>query len=625
MSVQSEPPVPRPPGTDDTDYSGRSSATSSPSSSSSSTTMADMVTKSSPSDSHLAPVHTSRDNHSASPTPPASKETSAGVPTAARFTWNDDSLAAATSLRHRGSAPLIPTRSTTSDSLAAATSALAPQLELLEAHPPSEYYESDVSTNTVPIQATAEDANARHTLPVHTEVRSSVLSYGENKVSYKGFLNLALLLLFVTNVRLVVENYMKYGLLMSIPGRLIPAHEWIFTVVASALLPLNLLATYGIEQIVAQQYAWPLVRSFQRYGNGANVNTAAPGRPSSGSVHPAKSAAPGPRVNAATYRWWTLVSGWAHALNLTIALAYPCYIVYTRMNHPFLGMCVLATVLVQELKLISYVLVNRSLRYNLAHGLPQPAEYTVRYPANITPHNSLYFAMVPTLCYQPSYPRNQRFRKRFFLKRCLEGSIAVVMIYFLIEQYAIPTLKNSVGAWEELNVMQILERVFKLSTTSVIVWLLGFYAIFHAYLNALAEVLHFGDRSFYLPWWNSGTLARYWRLWNQPVHFFFKRHVYLPCLRAGLPPFGAMVLIFFISALLHEVLVAIPTHNLSGHAFWGIFFQVPLVLFTDLVAQHLGKDSSVGNIFFWISFCILGQPFLIVRYFYDWSKMNLAA
>ncbi|KAJ1641720.1 hypothetical protein IWQ61_010745, partial [Dispira simplex] len=325
----------------------------------------------------------------------------------------------------------------------------------------------------------------------------------------------------------------------------------------------------------------------------------------------------------AQYKRWTVISGLAHGANLTVMLAVPCYVVYYKVYHPLLGFLVLFMVVIQTLKMISYVLTNRSLRYNLIHGLAQPTAYTIHYPHNVSLRDLLFYTLVPTLCYQPSYPRSARFRKRFFLKRCLEGTISIVMIYFLVEQYAIPTLKNSVQAWEQLNIPQILERVFKLSTTSVLIWLLGFYALFHAFLNALAELLHFGDRSFYLPWWNSGTLARYWRLWNQPVHYFFKRHVYIPCLKAGMPSFAAVILTFFLSALLHEILFGIPTHTIRGHAFWGIMFQVPLILFTERLAKYTSKDSSVGNIFFWISFCILGQPLLVVRYFYDWTQQNI--
>ncbi|KAJ1972332.1 hypothetical protein H4R34_005443 [Dimargaris verticillata] len=482
-----------------------------------------------------------------------------------------------------------------------------PLAPLNDAEITSEYSEREVSTSTVAFALTT-DRTKNHVLPVHTAVQSSILSYQSGKVSYKGFLNLALLLLFVTNVRLVVENYIKYGFLISIPGQYVPPQDWVFAVVAFSLLPVNIVLAFAIEWLVSCWLVLPLLST-----RGHSETTQAP-RPS--------------LVNAQVdgqSRGWAVGIGLAHALNLCIMLLFPSYVVYHHMYHPLLGLWIVFTVVIQFLKLLSYTLTNQYLRYQCIHGLPQPLEYTTQYPANITLRNLLYFSLTPTLCYQPSYPRSARFRKRFFLKRCLEGLIAIVMIYFLVEQYAIPTLKNSVAAMDQLHVIQIMERVFKLSTTSVMIWLLGFYAFFHAFLNALAEALYFGDRSFYLPWWNSGTVARYWRLWNQPVHYFFKRHIYLPCIRAGLPPMAAIVLIFFVSALLHELVIAIPTHNTAGHAFWGLFLQVPLILLTNQLAAYTGKDSSTGNVVFWVTFCILGQPFLVVRYFYDWTKQNIVA
>ncbi|MCJ1473229.1 hypothetical protein MMC13_001880, partial [Lambiella insularis] len=48
-----------------------------------------------------------------------------------------------------------------------------------------------------------------------------------------------------------------------------------------------------------------------------------------------------------------------------------------------------------------------------------------------------------------------------------------------------------------LEIAAILERLMKLSTISLVIWLAGFFAIFQSALNALAEVMRFGDRQFY--------------------------------------------------------------------------------------------------------------------------------
>lgn len=77
------------------------------------------------------------------------------------------------------------------------------------------------------------------------------------------------------------------------------------------------------------------------------------------------------------------------------------------------------------------------------------------------------------------------------------------MMYALIEQYAIPILKNAVTAVENKDGVMMMERVLKLSVVSVLIWLLMFYSLFHSLLNGVAEIMRFGDRRFYMPWWNA--------------------------------------------------------------------------------------------------------------------------
>lgn len=139
-----------------------------------------------------------------------------------------------------------------------------------------------------------------------------------------------------------------------------------------------------------------------------------------------------------------------------------------------------------------------------------------------------------------------------------------VVIWLLSAQYAAPVLRNSIDKIATMDVASILERIMKLSTISLIIWLAGFFALFQSLLNALAEVMRFGDREFYTDWWNSSSLGMYWRSWNRPVYLFMKRHVYSPLVGRGWSPFAASAVVFVFSAVLHEMLVGIPTHNLIG-------------------------------------------------------------
>lgn len=147
------------------------------------------------------------------------------------------------------------------------------------------------------------------------------------------------------------------------------------------------------------------------------------------------------------------------------------------------------------LKQLSYAFTNRDLRDAYLEGASVPEIYkTCPYPRNISLSNLCYFWWAPTLVYQPVYPRSPEFRWSFFLKRCFETVALSIAIWFLTVQYAAPVLKNSLAALGSLDIPIILERLMKLSTVSLVIWLFGFFAIFQSFLNALAELLRFGDR-----------------------------------------------------------------------------------------------------------------------------------
>lgn len=54
-------------------------------------------------------------------------------------------------------------------------------------------------------------------------------------------------------------------------------------------------------------------------------------------------------------------------------------------------------------------------------------------------------------------------------------------------------------------------------------------------------------------WWNATTIEGYWRSWNMPVHRWMVRHIYFPIIRRGHSKGLAMTVVFFLSAVFHEV------------------------------------------------------------------------
>lgn len=50
--------------------------------------------------------------------------------------------------------------------------------------------------------------------------------------------------------------------------------------------------------------------------------------------------------------------------------------------------------------------------------------------------------------------------------------------------------------------------------------------------------------------------------------------------------------------------------------------QVPLITLTEVLRKRL-KADTLGNMVFWLSFCVLGQPMCLVLYYHDWLLANL--
>jgi len=190
----------------------------------------------------------------------------------------------------------------------------------------------------------------------------------------------------------------------------------------------------------------------------------------------------------------------------------------------------------------------------------------------------------------------------------------------LVEQFIMPTIKNTISHHlvRGTDVPYLFARLLKLAIPSLLVWLLMFYTFFHLYLNILGELLRFGDRQFYRDWWNSTTLAEYWRKWNLPVHNWLVRHVYHPVRRRGYRRELGSLLIFLISAFFHELIASVPLCMVRMHFFFGMLMQAPLIILTE----RYTKGHQVGNIFFWIFFCVIGQPMIVLLYYHDYLAQN---
>lgn len=444
----------------------------------------------------------------------------------------------------------------------------------------------------------------RHVAALHLICQSSCLSREATVTpSFLGFRNLTVLVLIVMNLRLMVENFMKYGVLICISCHDIRRQDVILGTLLYALVPIHLLVAYIIEIVAAQQARGAVGRR----------------KRSDAGIHAPENEKDRKDFNAT----WKFIAV-AHTINATLCLGITNVVVYFYIHHPGIGtLCELHAIIVW-LKNCSYAFTNRDLRHAMLHptapGLLPDLYLQCPYPQNVSFRNLAYFWWAPTLVYQPVYPRTSYVRWTFVLKRMLEVLGLSVFIWLTSAQYAAPLLRNSLDKMALLDLPSILERLMKLSTISLVIWLAGFFALFQSFLNALAEITMFGDRNFYGDWWNSTDLQTYWSTWNKPVYHFMRRHIFSPLVGRGWGVQTASAMVFVFSGFLHELAVGVPTHNVLGVAFFGMIIQLPLITITKPLTRIKGTSGKViGNCIFWISFCLVGQPLAALLYFFAWQ------
>ncbi|KAI9145687.1 membrane bound O-acyl transferase, partial [Paraphysoderma sedebokerense] len=223
-----------------------------------------------------------------------------------------------------------------------------------------------------------------------------------------------------------------------------------------------------------------------------------------------------------------------------------------------------------SLKIYSYFRDNDIIRQTHATAIEADEICTVRYLVR--------FLICPTLIYQNSLKctglvKPSRVIYHFF---CFIISAALSVV--LTVQWSIPIVSSIMGK-NNLGANELLMAWLNLSIPVTITWLAGFVGFFHHWCHMAAELTGFPEteRHFYLDWWNSSDIASFWRRWNVPVHLFSLRYIYKPLRSSGYSKLHASVIVFFISAILHELVFAVSLNIFhSPIGFIGMFGQIPL-------------------------------------------------
>ncbi|KAF2487009.1 acyl-CoA/sterol acyltransferase [Neohortaea acidophila] len=230
------------------------------------------------------------------------------------------------------------------------------------------------------------------------------------------------------------------------------------------------------------------------------------------------------------------------------------------------------------------------------------------YPHNLTLYNFLDYICLPTLVYELEYPRQER-TNWWFVAEKITATFGVLCVMMVISQaFIYPPVAKTVRMkeagmpleqrWQELPFI-VSDMLFPLLIEQLLTW----YLIWECILNVLAELTCFADRGFYGDWWNSVTWDQYARDWNRPVHNFLLRHVYHSSISTfHLSRNAATFVTFLLSALVHEMCMAIMFKKVRGYLLCSQLLQMPLV---SLSRSKLMKGRDVlGNVIFWIGLFI---------------------
>ncbi|GFE53702.1 acyl-diacylglycerol acyltransferase 1-related enzyme [Babesia ovis] len=414
---------------------------------------------------------------------------------------------------------------------------------------------------------------------LHTEFRTSLLSSNAQHLNLKGFMNLAFVLLVVINFRAVMTNFRKYGLLLEVPTLYkLMYDDWPLTR-CCIKVHISIVFAWGIERFIAPLSSKPLTS---------------------------------PVV-------------FLQVLNVFILLYYPYLTVVVLKTEPALSAIMLATSVVWALKIYSFHHVCFDYRRAVCNGedlteickTRMEARAAAHYPGCIKLAELYRFLIMPTVCFQFYYPQTRRIRWLNALKHFAQALFLLAVARIIGDQYLVVTVSRTFTMEEFKSAnfstvaYHILDRMLLLSIPVLYCWLTMFAVIFHHWLNFLAEITRFGDRRFYGDWWNAACFGEYWRKWNLPIHQFIVRHISKPLNTVGVPWEATKVIVFTISAALHEYLISVPLGlGWTGYVFWAMMSQIPLLMVTRSTPIRLSRTA--GNVLFWSLFCFTGQPVMLL-------------
>jgi len=221
----------------------------------------------------------------------------------------------------------------------------------------------------------------------------------------------------------------------------------------------------------------------------------------------------------------------------------------------------------------------------------------------------MYFFFAPTLVYRDRYIKGPKTNYRMVIAHFTNFLLCIYYGFILFKIFILEVFQQT-GRVPGSSIEFILS-IFSSCLPATVCLFLAFFGLLHSWFNAFAELLRFPDRQFYEDWWNALEFGTYYRKWNIVVHEWLYYYVYLDAIRFSkekLSRVSAQMLTFIISAVIHELIIAVSL---------GYFYPILFVIFIGpgiiLIRGTKNVKNKYLNILFWF-LMFIGTALLVVMY-----------